>query len=103
VCNLRDSWQAVCICIPPLPSASHIYTLCKYIIRVYYGCIYDALCCYAGSSRSAVGAASTPIQSRERSQTMVVIPYRDSVLTYLLKESLGGNSKTTMVAAIRPG
>ena len=31
-----------------------------------------------------------------------VIPYRDSVLTYLLKECLGGNSKTTLIATIRP-
>ncbi|CAO3652458.1 unnamed protein product [Cunninghamella blakesleeana] len=30
------------------------------------------------------------------------IPFRDSVLTWLLKDSLGGNSKTTMVAAISP-
>ncbi|KAH8797988.1 kinesin-like protein [Flagelloscypha sp. PMI_526] len=30
------------------------------------------------------------------------IPYRDSVLTWLLKDSLGGNSKTAMIAAIAP-
>ncbi|XP_060034494.1 kinesin-like protein KIF14 [Erinaceus europaeus] len=30
----------------------------------------------------------------------VFIPYRESVLTWLLKESLGGNSKTAMIATI---
>jgi len=30
------------------------------------------------------------------------VPYRDSVLTWLLKESLGGNSKTIMLAALSP-
>ncbi|XP_061646695.1 uncharacterized protein kif16bb isoform X2 [Phyllopteryx taeniolatus] len=33
---------------------------------------------------------------------MTFIPYRDSVLTWLLKDSLGGNSKTTMIATISP-
>ncbi|EMC93541.1 hypothetical protein BAUCODRAFT_37228 [Baudoinia panamericana UAMH 10762] len=32
----------------------------------------------------------------------VQVPYRDSVLTWLLKDSLGGNSLTAMIAAISP-
>ena len=31
-----------------------------------------------------------------------MIPYRDSILTWLLKDSLGGNSKTAMIACIAP-
>jgi hypothetical protein len=38
-------------------------------------------------------------QTRRRAD---VVPYRDSVLTWLLKDSLGGNSKTAMVACISP-
>ncbi|OAD69615.1 hypothetical protein PHYBLDRAFT_135717 [Phycomyces blakesleeanus NRRL 1555(-)] len=30
------------------------------------------------------------------------VPFRDSILTWLLKDSLGGNSKTAMIAAISP-
>ncbi|XP_049818282.1 kinesin-like protein KIF13A isoform X3 [Aethina tumida] len=40
-------------------------------------------------------------QSGGRSKDKFV-PYRDSVLTWLLKDNLGGNSKTVMVATISP-
>ncbi|KAI9827820.1 MAG: Kinesin [Thelocarpon impressellum] len=37
-----------------------------------------------------------------RPKTKDVVPYRDSILTWLLKDSLGGNSKTAMIACIAP-
>ncbi|XP_072119942.1 stAR-related lipid transfer protein 9-like isoform X3 [Mobula birostris] len=36
------------------------------------------------------------------SRRQCYVPYRDSVLTWLLKDSLGGNSKTIMIATISP-
>ncbi|KAK3937653.1 P-loop containing nucleoside triphosphate hydrolase protein [Diplogelasinospora grovesii] len=44
-------------------------------------------------------------QPRKRGMGMggsAVVPYRDSILTWLLKDSLGGNSKTAMIACIAP-
>ncbi|KAK1994478.1 kinesin motor domain-containing protein [Colletotrichum falcatum] len=38
--------------------------------------------------------------SRKRNKD--IVPYRDSILTWLLKDSLGGNSKTAMIACIAP-
>ncbi|NXU87230.1 KIF1B protein, partial [Xiphorhynchus elegans] len=43
---------------------------------------------------------STP-QNKKKKKTDF-IPYRDSVLTWLLRENLGGNSRTAMVAALSP-
>eukprot|EP00053_Salpingoeca_punica_P020012 m.205913 g.205913 ORF g.205913 m.205913 type:complete len:1651 (-) comp17770_c0_seq1:288-5240(-) len=39
---------------------------------------------------------------KKGAQAQSFIPYRDSVLTWLLKDSLGGNSKTVMIATISP-
>lgn len=41
-------------------------------------------------------------QSRARRGTNVFIPYRDSTLTYMLMDSLGGNSKTFMLITVSP-
>ncbi|KAI9265572.1 hypothetical protein BY458DRAFT_513324 [Sporodiniella umbellata] len=41
-------------------------------------------------------------QAKGKKAKEAFIPYRDSVLTWLLKDSLGGNSKTAMIAAISP-
>ena len=40
--------------------------------------------------------------SQGKKKNMSMVPYRDSVLTWLLKDSLGGNSMTAMIAAISP-
>lgn len=47
-------------------------------------------------------AALADTSSRRSSRKKDVIPYRDSILTWLLKDSLGGNSKTAMIACISP-
>lgn len=49
----------------------------------------------SGIPSSPSGTSSGAGPSRRQSY----IPYRDSVLTWLLKDSLGGNSKTIMVAS----
>ena len=42
------------------------------------------------------------LQASKKKKKADFIPYRDSVLTWLLRENLGGNSKTAMVAALSP-
>jgi hypothetical protein len=50
-----------------------------------------------------ISALADPKQQRSRGgSSSSVIPYRDSILTWLLKDSLGGNSKTAMIACIAP-
>lgn len=49
-------------------------------------------------SLSALGNVIVALTEKGR----VHIPYRDSRLTYLLQDSLGGNSKSTLIAAVTP-
>uniref|UniRef100_A0A8D0AW40 plus-end-directed kinesin ATPase n=1 Tax=Sander lucioperca TaxID=283035 RepID=A0A8D0AW40_SANLU len=41
-------------------------------------------------------------ENKKKKKVESFIPYRDSVLTWLLRENLGGNSRTAMVAALSP-
>ncbi|XP_044591194.1 kinesin-like protein unc-104 isoform X3 [Cotesia glomerata] len=47
-------------------------------------------------------SALAEIAATKKKKKAEFIPYRDSVLTWLLRENLGGNSKTAMIAAVSP-
>ncbi|KAL8738477.1 MAG: hypothetical protein Q9181_000733 [Wetmoreana brouardii] len=53
------------------------------------------------STLGRVIAALADLSTGKR-KNISMVPYRDSVLTWLLKDSLGGNSMTAMIAAISP-
>lgn len=53
-------------------------------------------------AESGAAAPSTSNKKSSATSNPNFVPYRDSVLTWLLKDSLGGNSKTAMIAAISP-
>ncbi|XP_060645845.1 kinesin-like protein Klp98A isoform X1 [Drosophila nasuta] len=53
----------------------------------------------AAHMHNSTSLATTPNSGTKR---VLYIPYRDSILTWLLKDSLGGNSKTIMIAALSP-
>eukprot|EP00043_Microstomoeca_roanoka_P017032 m.176491 g.176491 ORF g.176491 m.176491 type:complete len:1590 (+) comp16562_c0_seq2:385-5154(+) len=57
-----------------------------------------------GKVISALAEMSDPAKAAKRKtkNKELYIPYRDSALTWLLRENLGGNSRTAMVAAISP-
>ncbi|XP_033041449.1 kinesin-like protein KIF16B isoform X6 [Trachypithecus francoisi] len=55
-----------------------------------------------GNVISALADLSQDAANTLAKKKPVFVPYRDSVLTWLLKDSLGGNSKTIMIATISP-
>ncbi|EKM59534.1 uncharacterized protein PHACADRAFT_137422 [Phanerochaete carnosa HHB-10118-sp] len=55
-----------------------------------------------GKVIASLAVASQAEGKKGKKKAEEFVPYRDSVLTWLLKDSLGGNSKTAMIAAISP-
>ena len=53
-------------------------------------------------SRLAENSNKGNLTDRQNKKSDSHIPFRDSILTWILKESLGGNSKTYMIANVSP-
>lgn len=56
----------------------------------------------AGDKPAAGGAGTKPAASSSSAAAKPYIPYRDSVLTRLLQDSLGGNAYTLMLCCLSP-
>uniref|UniRef100_A0A8D2CLX5 Kinesin-like protein n=1 Tax=Sciurus vulgaris TaxID=55149 RepID=A0A8D2CLX5_SCIVU len=89
--NINKSLVTLGIVISTLAQNSQVFNSCQSL----------------KSTASTGGDSGIPVSSgtdsrRVPSQRQSYIPYRDSVLTWLLKDSLGGNSKTIMVATVSP-
>ncbi|OAF69255.1 hypothetical protein A3Q56_02996 [Intoshia linei] len=53
-------------------------------------------------SLSALGNVISALADLSMGKKKIMVPYRDSALTKLLQNALGGNSKTIMIAALSP-
>jgi kinesin family protein 1 len=65
--------------------------------RLKEGCAINKSLSALGNVISALAENCNPGSKKAK-----FVPYRDSVLTRLLQQSLGGNSKTAMIAALSP-
>ncbi|XP_041644703.1 uncharacterized protein kif16bb [Cheilinus undulatus] len=74
---------------------------CATGIRLKEGANINKSLVTLGTVISALADLSGGGQSTKRKK-QIFVPYRDSVLTWLLKDSLGGNSVTTMIATVSP-
>ena len=54
-------------------------------------------------SLSTLGNVIKALVEKQNGKKSIVIPYRNSNLTRMLQNALGGNSKTYMICAVRPG
>ncbi|XP_068802100.1 stAR-related lipid transfer protein 9 isoform X3 [Struthio camelus] len=87
--NINKSLVTLGIVISTLAQNSQMFSSCQSINTIT-----------SEGESSHAGSPSAGSISGTRRQAY--IPYRDSILTWLLKDSLGGNSKTIMIATISP-
>ncbi|XP_071491497.1 kinesin-like protein KIF1A [Diadema antillarum] len=66
------------------------------------GKVISALAELSGRPRNHRNSNMPSDKASKKKKKSDFIPYRDSVLTWLLRENLGGNSKTAMIAALSP-
>jgi kinesin family protein 3/17 len=53
-------------------------------------------------SLASLGSVLVALAKATKSKSRVFVPYRDSRLTHLLRDSFGGNTKTVMIANCSP-
>ncbi|XP_036111602.1 stAR-related lipid transfer protein 9 isoform X1 [Molossus molossus] len=90
--NINKSLVTLGIVISTLAQNSQVFSSCQSLNSVTSNDGDSGVPSFPSGTSSGGGP------SRRQSY----IPYRDSVLTWLLKDSLGGNSKTIMVATVSP-
>eukprot|EP00760_Papus_ankaliazontas_P037330 PhM_4_TR8457/c4_g1_i1/m.1210/K17914/KIF13; kinesin family member 13 len=66
------------------------------------GNVIEALASSAAAESMDASVTSNTVSSGNSTLAHKFIPYRESTLTWLLKEALGGNSRTAMIAAVSP-
>ncbi|XP_049755708.1 stAR-related lipid transfer protein 9 isoform X11 [Elephas maximus indicus] len=90
--NINKSLVTLGIVISTLAQNSQVFSSCQSLNSAA-----------SDGGDSGIPSSSSRTSSGGRpSRKQSYIPYRDSVLTWLLKDSLGGNSKTIMVATVSP-
>ncbi|KAK1338978.1 hypothetical protein QTO34_019647 [Cnephaeus nilssonii] len=89
--NINKSLVTLGIVISTLAQNSQVFSSCQSLNSVIRN----------GGGSGISGSPGTSIEGGT-SRRQSYIPYRDSVLTWLLKDSLGGNSRTIMVATVSP-